>query len=195
MTVLCWFVIFILSEKYHRSPGDRWMIFGPVEYIPPIEVAVKARRSGELFLISVDGIFFLSWDGLRCDIGMVWDVTLGWFETWHWDGLRHGSLLVCKLDCWATQTVHLVVMVRLSVVHDTDCLLKSLSRSSSTSFTLPDYIHSVCQNVTCPCFQQLFISWLLSQDNQTTWSTVTGSNHVYWFVTIVNELYGQSGKK
>ena len=64
-------VIFILSEKYHRSPGDRWMIFGPVEYIPPIEVAVKARRSGELFLISVDGIFFLSWDGLRLDIGMV----------------------------------------------------------------------------------------------------------------------------
>lgn len=47
------------------------MIFGPVEYIPPIEVAVKARRSGELFLISVDGIFFLSWDGLRRDIRMV----------------------------------------------------------------------------------------------------------------------------
>lgn len=180
MTVLCWFVIFILSEKYHRSPGDRWMIFGPVEYIPPIEVAVKARRSGELFLISVDGIFFLSWDGLRRDIGMV---------------LRCGNLLVCKLDCWATQTVHLVVVVRSSVVHDTDCLFKSLSRSSSISFTLPDYIHSVCQNVTCPCFQQLFISWLLSRDNQTTWSTVTGSNHVYWFVTIVNELYGQSGKK
>lgn len=32
------------KKKYHRSPGDRWMIFGPVEYIPPIEVAVKARR-------------------------------------------------------------------------------------------------------------------------------------------------------
>ena len=68
------------------------MIFGPVEYIPPIEVAVKARRSGELFLISVDGIFFLSWDGLRRDIGMV---------------LRRGSLLVCKL--WWSD--HLLSMI------------------------------------------------------------------------------------
>lgn len=32
------------QKKCHRSPGDRWMIFGPVEYIPPIEVAVKAQR-------------------------------------------------------------------------------------------------------------------------------------------------------
>ena len=34
----------LAAEKCHRSPGDRWMIFGPVEYIPPIEVTVKSRR-------------------------------------------------------------------------------------------------------------------------------------------------------
>jgi len=33
-----------IKKKCHRSPGDRWMIFGPTEYIPPIEVTVKSRR-------------------------------------------------------------------------------------------------------------------------------------------------------
>ena len=27
-----------------RSPGDRWMIRGPVEYTPPVEVEVLSKR-------------------------------------------------------------------------------------------------------------------------------------------------------
>lgn len=33
-----------LKKKCHRSPGDRWMIIGPTEYIPSIEVTVNSRR-------------------------------------------------------------------------------------------------------------------------------------------------------
>lgn len=28
-----------------RQPGDRWMIRGPIEYVPPVEVEVVARRT------------------------------------------------------------------------------------------------------------------------------------------------------
>lgn len=27
-----------------RKPGDRWMIRGPLEYVPPVEVEVVVRR-------------------------------------------------------------------------------------------------------------------------------------------------------
>ena len=27
-----------------RSPGDRWMIRGPLEYVPPVEVEVVTKR-------------------------------------------------------------------------------------------------------------------------------------------------------
>ena len=26
--------IFVLGDKIHRTPGDRWMIHGPTDYIP-----------------------------------------------------------------------------------------------------------------------------------------------------------------
>ncbi|KAJ7385524.1 hypothetical protein OS493_015096 [Desmophyllum pertusum] len=45
-----------VKKKCHRSPGDRWMIFGPVEYIPPIEVTVKSRRKA-MPLCENDGIY------------------------------------------------------------------------------------------------------------------------------------------
>ena len=41
------------TEKCHRSPGDRWMIFGPTEYIPPIEVTVKSTRFDAFVLSSL----------------------------------------------------------------------------------------------------------------------------------------------
>jgi major vault protein len=33
------------DEEVLRQPGDRWMIRGPAEYVPPVEVAVVQRRS------------------------------------------------------------------------------------------------------------------------------------------------------
>jgi major vault protein len=30
--------------KEHRCPGDRWMIFGPTDYVPPVEVDVIEKR-------------------------------------------------------------------------------------------------------------------------------------------------------
>ena len=32
------------GEKVHRTPGDRWMVHGPSEYIPRIEIGdIKCR--------------------------------------------------------------------------------------------------------------------------------------------------------
>lgn len=39
-----------------RSPGDRWMIRGPGEYVPPVEVEVVARRTA-LPLDENEGIY------------------------------------------------------------------------------------------------------------------------------------------
>ena len=33
-----------LFQDVERRPGDRWMIRGPCEYVPPVEVEVVARR-------------------------------------------------------------------------------------------------------------------------------------------------------
>lgn len=32
-------------QNVNRAPGDRWMIRGPTEYVPPVEVEVVARRT------------------------------------------------------------------------------------------------------------------------------------------------------
>lgn len=45
-----------MKKKCHRSPGDRWMIFGPTEYIPPIEVTVNSKRKA-VPLCKNDGIY------------------------------------------------------------------------------------------------------------------------------------------
>lgn len=33
-------------ENIQRTPGDVWMINGPLVYIPPVEVQVQDRRYG-----------------------------------------------------------------------------------------------------------------------------------------------------
>lgn len=35
---------FIDFQKEQRQPGDRWMIRGPLEYVPPVEVEVVTKR-------------------------------------------------------------------------------------------------------------------------------------------------------
>lgn len=32
------------GNDVERKPGDRWMIRGPLEYVPPVEVEVVIRR-------------------------------------------------------------------------------------------------------------------------------------------------------
>ena len=36
--------IFVLGDKVHRTPGDRWMIHGPTDYIPRTEIGNTQRR-------------------------------------------------------------------------------------------------------------------------------------------------------
>ena len=36
----------ISTDKPDREPGDRWMIQGPVSYIPPIDVKVVDQGNG-----------------------------------------------------------------------------------------------------------------------------------------------------
>lgn len=38
------FLNILNQEEITRRPGDRWMIRGPSEYIPPVEVEVTDRR-------------------------------------------------------------------------------------------------------------------------------------------------------
>ena len=33
-----------MDGETKRAPGDRWMIRGPGEYVPPVEVEVSAKR-------------------------------------------------------------------------------------------------------------------------------------------------------
>ena len=35
----CW-----IGDKVKRNPGDRWMINGPTDYVPPIEVSILESR-------------------------------------------------------------------------------------------------------------------------------------------------------
>lgn len=37
-----------VGKVVHRSPGDKWMIRGPTEYIPRIEVGKMERRYNTL---------------------------------------------------------------------------------------------------------------------------------------------------
>lgn len=37
---------YVLLENIQRTPGDVWMINGPLVYIPPVEVQVQDRRYG-----------------------------------------------------------------------------------------------------------------------------------------------------
>ena len=34
----------LLGSKVHRTPGDRWMIHGPTDYIPRTEIGNIQRR-------------------------------------------------------------------------------------------------------------------------------------------------------
>ena len=35
---------FLWMQGAERLPGDRWMIRGPLEYVPPVEVEVATKR-------------------------------------------------------------------------------------------------------------------------------------------------------
>jgi hypothetical protein len=35
----------VTDQSLVRKPGDRWMIRGPAEYVPPVEVEVVAKRT------------------------------------------------------------------------------------------------------------------------------------------------------
>ena len=40
----------LLGSKVHRTPGDRWMIHGPTDYIPRTEIGNIQRRLGFMYL-------------------------------------------------------------------------------------------------------------------------------------------------
>ena len=41
---ICFYNYSCVEPYKDRNPGDRWMIRGPVEYTPPVEVEVLSRR-------------------------------------------------------------------------------------------------------------------------------------------------------
>jgi hypothetical protein len=38
----CWLIS--VGSKVNRNPGDRWMIKGPTDYVPPVTVEVVEKR-------------------------------------------------------------------------------------------------------------------------------------------------------
>ena len=43
--VRVWFNMVVLTGKtVHRTPGESWMVHGPTEYFPPIEVGTPEKR-------------------------------------------------------------------------------------------------------------------------------------------------------
>ena len=40
----------LLGSKVHRTPGDRWMIHGPTDYIPRTEIGNIQRRLVFMYL-------------------------------------------------------------------------------------------------------------------------------------------------
>ena len=58
----CKFLLFcftISAEKVVRKPGDTWLIRGPIEYVPPVEVIVKDKRYLTLFVILKPTVWLL----------------------------------------------------------------------------------------------------------------------------------------
>ena len=37
--------MFCAAQKVERKPGDRWMMRGPMEYVPPVQVEVVAKSA------------------------------------------------------------------------------------------------------------------------------------------------------
>ncbi len=48
------------GRKQKRVPGERWLIFGPGEYIPPLQVITIERRKALLQLESL-GLYRFYW--------------------------------------------------------------------------------------------------------------------------------------
>lgn len=46
-SIITWSVNYVCLcvQATERKPGDRWMIRGPVEYVPPVEVEVVTKRN------------------------------------------------------------------------------------------------------------------------------------------------------
>ena len=38
-------ISFFVFQDMERKPGDKWMIRGPAEYVPPVEVEVVMKRT------------------------------------------------------------------------------------------------------------------------------------------------------
>ena len=37
-------IFFLIHQRVNRRPGDRWMIRGPLEYVPPVKIEVVTKR-------------------------------------------------------------------------------------------------------------------------------------------------------
>ena len=44
------YCLMLLGSKVHRTPGDRWMIHGPTDYIPRTEIGNIQRRLVFMYL-------------------------------------------------------------------------------------------------------------------------------------------------
>eukprot|EP00794_Sanderia_malayensis_P013890 gene13890-15338_t len=64
------------QEKIKHSPGDRWMIRGPCEYVPPVEVEVVSRRKA-IPLDANEGVYIrdIRTGKVRAEIGNTYMMT------------------------------------------------------------------------------------------------------------------------
>ena len=77
------------SETVHRKPGDRWMIRGPMEYVPPVQVDVISKRKA-IPLDENEGIYVRDVKSGKVDIA---SVTLCYVQLLN---LNHVSNCICN---------------------------------------------------------------------------------------------------
>jgi major vault protein len=60
----------VAKKKIHRLPGEKWMIVGPLDYIPPVEVQVEETRKA-IPLNKNEGVYVrdLNTGQVRCEMG------------------------------------------------------------------------------------------------------------------------------
>ena len=47
----------LIGDKVKRNPGDRWMISGPRDYVPPIEVTIIESRYHAILVVLLVSLF------------------------------------------------------------------------------------------------------------------------------------------
>ena len=94
----------VTFQDEERNPGDKWMIRGPMEYVPPVEVEVVTKRVA-LPLDENEGTFLVSSKKLFLIVMLVYKIRLFIITIY-----MHACMLVPMHVC--TYVIHTYIHTR-----------------------------------------------------------------------------------